>query len=254
MSRKKHTTSQAYLTPTPTPTVHKEAKCKVKIADLKDVVPLTDNQQTFFNYYRKGHSALLLHGVAGSGKTYIALFNAFKEILEKDGKYKKVIIVRSAVPSRDIGHLPGDEKEKSEVYMIPYQDICSSLFPRFADQAWGRLKEQKCVEFMITSHVRGLTLDECIVIVDEAQNMTDMELNSVMTRAGNNTKMIFCGDFRQTDLSKRHDMSGLKKFVSIVEHMDSFRIVEFGVEDIVRSALCKEYIIARMNYEDLLTQ
>lgn len=137
--------------------------------------------------------------------------------------------------------------------MIPYVDICSTLLPRFADQAWSRLTEQKVVEFMITSHVRGLTLDECIVIVDEAQNMTDMELNSIMTRAGNNTKMIFCGDFRQTDLSKRHDMSGLKKFVAIVERMDSFRVVEFGVEDIVRSALCKEYIIARMHYEDLLT-
>lgn len=196
---------------------------------------------------------MLLHGVAGSGKTFIAMYHALKEILERQSGLRKLIIVRSAVPSRDIGHLPGDEKEKSEVYMIPYVDICASLFPRFKEQAWARLSEQKSVEFMITSHVRGLTLDDAIVIVDEAQNMTDMELNSIMTRAGEHTKMIFCGDFRQTDLSRSHDMSGLKKFVSIVERMQSFRIVEFTVEDIVRSALCKEYIIARMHYEDLHT-
>lgn len=252
MSRKKHSVSQSFATPTPTPTIDKEAKCKVKLSDLKEIHPLTENQDQFFTYYRKGHSALLIHGVAGSGKTYIAMYNALKEILERKGGYKKVVIVRSAVPSRDIGHLPGDEKEKTEVYMVPYIDICASLFPRFGEQAWGRLKEQKVVEFMITSHVRGLTLDDCIVIVDEAQNMCDMELNSIMTRAGNNTKMIFCGDFRQTDLSKKNDMSGLKKFISIVEHMNSFRTVEFGIDDIVRSSLCKEYIIARMQYEDLL--
>ena len=252
MSRKKHSVSHA-TSPTPTPSnTEKEAKCKVKSIDLKDIKPLTQNQEVFFNFYNSGHSALLLHGVAGSGKTYIAMYSALKEILEKKSAFRKLIIVRSAVPSRDIGHLPGDEKEKSEVYMIPYIDICASLLPRFGEQAWSRLKEQKSIEFMITSHVRGLTLDNAIVIVDEAQNMTDMELNSIMTRAGNDTKMIFCGDFRQTDLSRSHDMSGLKKFVSIVEHMKSFRIVEFNVTDIVRSALCKEYIIARMNYEDLL--
>lgn len=251
MSRKKHSVSHA-ISPTPTPpTTEKEIKCKVKPSDLKDVKPLTQNQEAFFNYYNSGHSALLLHGVAGSGKTYIAIYSALKEILERKTPFRKLIIVRSAVPSRDIGHLPGDEKEKSEVYMIPYIDICASLLPRFGEQAWSRLVEQKSIEFMITSHVRGLTLDNAIVIVDEAQNMTDMELNSVMTRAGNDTKMIFCGDFRQTDLSRSHDMSGLKKFVSIVEHMNSFRVVEFDVSDIVRSALCKEYIIARMQYEDL---
>lgn len=250
MPRKKHV--HPANTPTPTPTPDKEAKCKVKATDLKSVYPLTPNQEIFFNYYHQGHEALLLHGVAGSGKTYIAMYNALKEILEKKSVYHRLVIVRSAVPSRDIGHLPGDEKEKTEVYMIPYIDICTSLFPRFGPQAWGRLVEQKVVEFMITSHVRGLTLDDAIVIIDEAQNMTDMELNSIITRIGNNSKIIFCGDFRQTDLSKRNDMSGLKKFLSIAEHMNLFRIVEFGVEDIVRSALCKEYIIARLQYEDLL--
>jgi phosphate starvation-inducible protein PhoH len=228
-----------------------ESKHKVRLADLKDIYPLTHNQEIFFNYYRKGAEALLLHGVAGTGKTYIAMYNAFREILE-NSTYKKVVVVRSAVPSRDIGFLPGNEKEKVEVYMQPYQEICSDLFPRFADKAYIKLKEQNLISFMVTSYVRGLTLDNCIVIVDEAQNMTDMELNSIMTRVGQNTKIIFCGDFRQTDLNRRHDMSGLKHFMNIANHMPSFRHVEFGVDDIVRGPLVKEYIIARMACEDIL--
>lgn len=249
MSRKKRlklVSSETYI-------VHEEqeSKYKVRLADLKEIYPLTNNQETFFNFYRKGNTALLLHGVAGTGKTYIAMYNAFREVLE-NSLYKKVVIVRSAVPSRDIGFLPGNEKEKVEVYSIPYQEICSDLFPRFGPKAYNKLKEQNLIGFMVTSYVRGLTLDDCVVIVDEAQNMTDMELNSIMTRVGQNTKIIFCGDFRQTDLNKRHDMSGLKHFMNIANHMPSFRHVEFDVEDIVRGPLVKEYIIARLACEDLM--
>lgn len=229
-----------------------ESKHKVKLADLKQIFPLTHNQETFFNLYRKGAQAFLLHGVAGTGKTYIAMYNAFCEILLPGSPYKKVVIVRSAVPSRDIGHLPGNEKEKTEVYMQPYREIAAELFPRFGQNAFTKLKEQGYVDFMVTSYVRGLTLDNCIVIVDECQNMTDMELNSIMTRVGQNSKIIFSGDFRQTDLTKKHDASGLNKFIGTIGHMPSFRTVEFEVEDIVRSKLVKEYIIARMNYEDML--
>lgn len=221
------------------------------LSDLKSIYPLTQNQETFFNLYRKGHSAMLLHGVAGTGKTYIAMYNAFKEILEEYSEVKKLVIVRSAVPSRDIGFLPGNEKDKVEVYSQPYQEICEDLFPRFGPKAYNKLKEQNLINFMVTSYVRGLTLDNCIVIVDEVQNLNDMELNSIMTRVGQNTKIIFCGDFRQTDLSKKHDVSGLKKFMQIANHMQSFRQVEFGVDDIVRSYLVKEYIIARMHCEDM---
>lgn len=230
-----------------------ESKHKVKHSDLKQIFPLTHNQETFFNLYRKGSNAIMLHGVAGTGKTYIALYNAFQEILLPGSLQKKVVIVRSAVPSRDIGHLPGNEKEKTEVYVQPYREIASELFPRFGPNAFTKLKEQGYVDFMVTSYVRGLTLDNCIVIVDECQNMTDMELNSIMTRVGQNTKIVFCGDFRQTDLSKKHDCSGLNKFIGTISHMPSFRTVEFEVEDIVRSKLVKEYIIARMQYEDMLT-
>ena len=248
MSRKKRlklVTSQTYIVQE-----EQESKHKVKLADLKEIYPLTNNQENFFNFYRKGHKAILCHGVAGTGKTYIAMHNAFKEILENSVCHR-VVIVRSAVPSRDIGFLPGNEKEKVEIYSQPYQEICADLFPRFGERAYNKLKEQNLVHFMVTSYVRGLTLDNCIVIVDEAQNMNDMELNSIMTRVGQNTKIIFCGDFRQTDLQKRSDMSGLKKFMSIAQHMPSFRHVEFEVEDIVRGPLVKEYIMARMMCEDM---
>jgi phosphate starvation-inducible protein PhoH len=229
-----------------------ESKHKIKLSDLKQIFPLTHNQETFFNLYNKGHNAFLLHGVAGTGKTYIALYNALKEILQNNITYKKIVIVRSAVPSRDIGHLPGNEKEKTEVYVQPYREITADLLPRFGERAFTKLKEQNLVEFLVTSYVRGLTLENAIVIVDECQNMNDAELNTIMTRIGQNSKVIFCGDFRQTDLCRKHDMSGLNKFIGTIRHMPSFRMVEFEIDDIVRSAIVKEFIIARLQYEDVL--
>lgn len=222
-------------------------KLKIKIDDLKTIQPLTDNQKKFFELY-KNSQATLLHGVAGTGKTYIALYKALEEVLDKSSIYKRVVIVRSAVPSRDIGHLPGDEKEKTEVYQQPYIEICDDLFGR--GDAFQRLQEQHAVSFMITSFVRGITLENSVIIVDECQNMTDMELNSIITRVGDRSKIIFCGDFRQSDLYKKTDMSGLKKFMVIADMMPSFKNIEFEVEDIVRSDLVKEYIIARMQYEE----
>lgn len=222
-------------------------KLKLKLDDLKTIEPLTDNQRKFFELY-ESTSILLLHGVAGTGKTYIALYKALEEVLEKTNNFKQVVIVRSAVPSREIGHLPGDEKEKTEVYQQPYVEICDDLFGR--KDAYQRLQEQHCINFMITSFVRGITLDDSVIIVDECQNMTDMELNSIITRVGDRSKIIFCGDFRQTDLYKKTDMSGLKKFMVIADMMPSTKTIEFDVEDIVRSQLVKEYIIARMKYEE----
>jgi phosphate starvation-inducible PhoH-like protein len=144
--------------------------------------------------------------------------------------------------------LPGDEKEKTEVYTAPYVEICQDLFDR--PDAYTRLVEQKAVQFMITSFVRGITLSNSIILVDECQNMTDMELNSIMTRVGQRSKIIFCGDFRQTDLYKKTDMSGLKKFMTIADMMPSFKTFEFGTGDIVRSSIVKEYILARLEYEN----
>lgn len=223
-------------------------KLKLKLDDMSVFEPLTKNQAKFFEEYKKGSAITLLHGVAGTGKTFIAVYKALEEVLDRSNSYERLVIIRSAVPSREIGYLPGDEKEKTEVYTQPYVEICETLFNR--SDAYQRLKEQGVVNFMITSFVRGITLDNSIIIVDESQNMTDMELNSIITRVGLRSKIIFCGDFRQTDLSKKHDLSGLKKFIGISKFMPSFSMVEFGVDDIVRSDIVKEYIVARMNYED----
>ena len=224
-------------------------QCKIKIDDLITIGAMTETQGQFFSQYKSGATAMLLHGAAGTGKTFIALYKALEEVLQPNSKYEKVVIVRSAVPSRDIGHLPGDQEEKTAVYMQPYIDMCTPLFPR-KKNAFKRLMEQNVVEWMITSFVRGITLDDAIIIVDECQNMNDMELNSVLTRVGENSKLIMCGDFRQSDLYKRGDMSGLQKFMLIAEDMKSFKILEFSSDDIVRSRFVREYILSRMRYEE----
>jgi phosphate starvation-inducible PhoH-like protein len=220
------------------------------IGDLKAVSPLTETQRKFFNLYKKNVPGLFLHGVAGTGKTYIALWSALDDILSERNEYDRVIIVRSAVPSREIGHLPGTEKEKTEVYAHPYMDMCSDLFPKYGQLAYNKLKEQNKLVFMSSSFVRGLTFDNAIVIVDEAQNMSLQELNSIITRVGQDTRIIFCGDYRQTDLSRKHDMSGIKKFIEIISRMPSFNLLEFGVDDIVRSEFVRQFLIATMEAED----
>jgi phosphate starvation-inducible protein PhoH len=222
----------------------------ILIGDLKFITPLTKNQEKFFEKYDKEENLFMLHGVAGTGKTYIALYKALREVLTNPAAKRKVIIVRSAVQAREIGHLPGDAIEKNQVYQALYEDICQSLFYKY--DVFTRLQEQGIVQFITTSFIRGVTFDNSTIIVDECQNLNDSELNTIMTRVGTNSKIIFCGDFRQTDLHKKNDMSGLKKFIQIITLMESFNLVEFGVEDIVRSDLVKQYILARLQYEDQL--
>ena len=220
----------------------------ISLDDLITIEAKTENQGQFMSQY-DNKPAFLLHGCAGTGKTFIALYRALEEVMGKESKRDQVVIVRSAVPSREIGHLPGDQDDKTEVYSAPYQSICQELFPdKFL--AYKRLVEAQYIEFMSTSFIRGITLDNSVIIVDECQNLNDMEINSIMTRVGANTKIIFCGDFRQTDLHRRNDMSGMKKFMATVDNMPSFSSIEYGPDDIVRSQLVKEYIIARMQYED----
>jgi phosphate starvation-inducible protein PhoH len=226
----------------------KNSNLQLRLDDLIEVDAKTENQGQFFSQY-KHKPAFLLHGCAGTGKTFIALYKALEEVLQKGSIRDNVILVRSAVPSREIGYLPGDQDEKTEVYSAPYQSMCSQFFPS-KQEPYKRLIDSGYVSFMSTSFVRGITLDNSIVIVDECQNLNDMEINSIMTRVGVNTKIIFCGDFRQTDLYKRNDLSGLKKFMMTIESMPSFSLIEFGVEDIVRSELVREYIIARLNHEE----
>ena len=221
---------------------------KISAQDLTRVEPITDAQVQFFKQYKR-QQALILHGAAGTGKTFIALYKAMEDVMSKSYQYTKLIIIRSAVPSREIGHLPGDYGEKIDVYSIPYQNMMDELFPH-KQQPYDRLMEQKKIYFMCTSFVRGITLDNATIIVDECQNMNDMEINSIMTRVGHSSKIIFSGDFRQTDLYKNNDKSGLLKFMKISEEMPSFSTIEFGTDDIVRSDLVKEYLIAREKYEN----
>ena len=222
---------------------------KIKIDDLKTFDPLTNNQKLFFDAYKRGDYFVALHGVAGTGKTFCALYKALEEVLDKSNPFHKIIIVRSAVQSRDMGHLPGDVAEKMEIYQQPYQQICHTLFGR--KDAYQRLEEQGYVEFISTSFIRGMSFDDAIIIVDEMQNLTFEEIDTVMTRVGYRSKIIWCGDYRQTDLNKKkNDMSGILKFFDIAMHMNAFTRIEFTADDIVRSSLVKDYILAKMQHED----
>lgn len=210
---------------------------------LKNVTPKTYAQQSVFDSYNAGNH-LLLHGMAGTGKTFLSMYLALGEIFNStDSCYNDVTIVRSVVPSRDIGFLPGKEKEKIGVYEDPYKAIVNELFTR--GDGYDILKHKHLVNFVCTSFIRGTTLNNTIVIVDEIQNMGISELDTIMTRIGHNCKVIFCGDFRQTDLHSKYDKSGISEFMRILDEIPEFDHIEFHASDIVRSTLVKNYIIAR---------
>ena len=210
----------------------------------KRISPLTENQKrTFESYDQDKH--LVLHGVAGTGKSFISLYLAYDELLAKKSQYDKIVILRSVVPSRDIGFLPGSIQEKIEVYEEPYKIITDQLFGR--GDAYGILKRKGQLEFLTTSFLRGTTLNNCIVIVDEFQNCNFAELDTIITRIGTNSKVIFCGDYRQSDLDKMREREGMQQFLSILERMREFDFVEFTARDIVRSGLCKQYILAKID-------
>jgi phosphate starvation-inducible protein PhoH len=210
--------------------------------NLKKVEPLTENQKLSFEAYNQGKN-LMLHGIAGTGKSFISVYLGLQEILSESSRYKKLVIVRSVVPTRDMGFLPGNSKEKAKVYEAPYYAICSELFNR--GDAYDYLKNKNIVEFISTSFIRGITLNDCIIIVDEIANLTLHELDSVITRVGRNCRVIFSGDFRQSDFSKEQDKNGLIDFMRIIERMKSFTFIDFDENDIVRSSMVKDYIIQK---------
>ena len=216
---------------------------------MVDVQPITDNQKKVFESYKEGKN-LFLYGAAGTGKTFITLYNAFKEVLDPITPYKKVVLVRSLVSTREIGFLPGDHEDKSFLYQIPYKNMVKYMFELPTDNdfemLWGNLKTQESVTFWSTSFIRGTTLDDSIVIVDESQNLNFHELDSIMTRCGENCKIMFCGDAAQTDLVKTNEKNGILDFQKIISRMPEFDLVEFGIEDIVRSGLVKSYLISKI--------
>jgi len=201
--------------------------------DLQEIEPLTKNQVIAFESSKN----LMLHGVAGTGKTFISSYLAFDDMTK--GLYEKLVIIRSAVPTRDIGFLPGNEKEKASVYEEPYKDICIELFQR--GDAYEILKTKGLVHFMTTSFIRGVTLRNAVILIDECQNMSFHELDSIITRIGQGCRVLFCGDFRQSDLQK----NGLKDFVRILKAMQQFDFIDFDIKDIVRSDFVKQYITAK---------
>ena len=216
---------------------------------MRDIEPLTDNQKKLFKSYKDGQN-LVAYGAAGTGKTFITLYNALQEVLDPSTPYDKIYIVRSLVATREIGFLPGDHDDKSFLYQIPYKNMVKYMFemPTDADfeMLYGNLKNQNTIDFWSTSFIRGTTLDKSIIIVDEFQNLNYHELDSIMTRVGADTKIMFCGDATQTDLIKQNERNGIHDFMRILRIMPSLSIIEFGVEDIVRSGLCKEYLLAKM--------
>ena len=217
---------------------------------LLDINPLTDNQEIMFSEWEDNKN-LFVYGCAGTGKTFIALYLALKEVLEEDSPYDKVYIVRSLVATREIGFLPGDHEDKSSLYQIPYKNMVQSMFemPDDAsyDMLYDNLKAQETISFWSTSFIRGTTLDNAIVIIDECQNLNFHELDSIITRVGQDSKIIFCGDASQTDLTKISERTGIIDFQRILQKMPEFSLVEFDIEDIVRSGIVKSYLINKIN-------
>ena len=216
---------------------------------LRDIEPLTENQQKLFESYANNKN-IIAYGAAGTGKTFITLFNALNDVLDTSTPYEKIYIVRSLVSTREIGFLPGDHEDKSFLYQIPYKNMVKYMFelPSAADfeMLYGNLKAQETISFWSTSFIRGTTFDRAIILVDEFQNLNFHELDSIMTRVGENTKIMFCGDATQSDLIKQNERNGIVDFMRVLRLMSSVDIIEFGVEDIVRSGLVKEFILAKM--------
>jgi predicted ribonuclease YlaK len=216
---------------------------------LVDIEPLTDNQRKLFDSY-KDQKHIVAYGCAGTGKTFITLYNAIQDVLNERSPYERVYIVRSLVATREIGFLPGSHDDKADIYQIPYKNMVKYMFqmPSDADfeMLYGNLKSQETIKFWSTSFLRGTTLDNAIIIVDEFQNLSGHELDSIITRVGENSKIMFCGDATQSDLTKISEKNGIMDFMKIIRAMPSFDIIEFGVEDICRSGLVKEYLVAKM--------
>ena len=215
---------------------------KLRVEHLQNLKPLTKNQERVFNSYKEKYN-LVLSGAAGTGKTFLALYLGLKDVLTKGNSLEKVVLIRSALPTRDMGFLPGEKAEKEAAYMDPYISTVNELFQD--KEAWKKMIQFNNIEFMTTSFIRGITLNDSVVIVDEAQNCNFHELCSIITRIGRNCKVILCGDYYQSDFVKQNDKSGLYAFINILNNMKSFDHIEFEWKDIVRSGLVRDFIMTK---------
>ena len=224
-------------------------KKPINLDMMVKIEPLTDNQQVLFDSYKEEKN-IFAYGAAGTGKTFITLYNALRDVLDETTPYEKIYIVRSLVATREIGFLPGTHEDKSSLYQIPYKNMVKYMFEMPDDATfemlYGNLKQQETISFWSTSFIRGTTFDNAILLVDECQNLNFHELDSIITRVGENCKIMFCGDAIQSDLVKTYERNGILDFMKILEVMEEFKMIEFGVDDIVRSGLVKNYIMSKL--------
>ena len=223
-------------------------KKEIGFTDLTKIKPVTDNQKTVFETWQKGKNQFLF-GCAGTGKTFISLYLGLQDVLNDKKPQDKVVVVRSLIPTREIGFLPGDEEDKAALYQVPYSNMMQFMFQQPNEQAFSmlydRLKSQGSFYFLSTSFLRGLTFDNSVIIVDECQNLNFHELDTIITRVGQDSKIVFCGDFGQTDLTKTNEKNGLMDFLQILQEMNEFNCVEFDIGDIVRSGFVRNYLIQK---------
>ena len=224
------------------------SKKDITYSQLTNIKPVTDSQQTVFDSWKKDKNQFLF-GCAGTGKTFVSLYLALQQVLNNETPYDKVIVVRSLIPTREIGFLPGDEEDKAALYQVPYSNMMQFMFEQPNEQAFSmlyeRLKQQGSFYFLSTSFLRGLTFDNSIIIVDECQNLNFHELDTIITRVGQDSKIFFCGDFGQSDLTKLNEKNGLMNFLHILQEMDEFNCTEFNIGDIVRSGFVRNYLIQK---------
>jgi predicted ribonuclease YlaK len=229
----------------------KQLRRKKPINDdfLLDIDPLTENQKRLFASYEDNKN-IFAYGAAGTGKTFVTMYLALRDVLDQTTPYEKLYIVRSLVATREIGFLPGDHDDKAALYQIPYKNMVKYMFempddPSF-EMLYANLKGQETISFWSTSFIRGTTFDNSILLIDECQNLNFHELDSIITRVGENCKIMFCGDVTQTDLIRQNERNGIIDFTKILHAMPEFDCIEFGVDDIVRSGLVKSYIINKL--------
>ncbi len=223
---------------------------EISSSNLIKIKPITEGQKSVFETWKQGKNQFLF-GCAGTGKTFVSLYLAMQDVLDPSTPYDKVYMVRSLVPTREIGFLPGDHEDKSNLYQIPYKNMVKYMFKMPDDSSfemlYDNLRAQQTVSFWSTSFIRGVTLDKCVIIVDEFSNLNFHELDSIITRVGEDAKIIFSGDYTQSDLTKTNERTGVLDFMKILQTMPSFDCTEFGIEDIVRSGMVREYLVSKIN-------